>query len=626
MTDLLSQILNGLAIGNVYAMLAIGFVLVFGVANLINFAQGSLFVVGGYLTYTFAVMVGLPLPLAATIAIALTALLGLFIDRAFLRPLEKGPRIAPLLATLAIAVILDETIHLIWSPDTKPFPSPLARTTWQIGNAYISAVDVLILVVGVSTIVALTFFLNRTWIGRAMRATAMDPEAAQQMGVDVAAMRSLTFAIAGLVGGVGGVLVGFYYQSIWPTMGIPLGIKGFTAALLGGISSIPGAIVGGLLLGVFEALASGYLGSIYRNLIAYTLLLLVLFFRPQGLFGSRGLEALGGAQAAGGAVPSTSLMSSPFQTSEPRAFTMPLWAGAVLVLVAATFPFWAPDTTWVHILGLAFIYAILAVSLTLVSGTAGQISVGHAGIWGVGAYVAAIVTTRYLPGLPIELTLIAAGVAGALAGVISGFFAARLSGHVIVMATLASGLIFYSVFLVWMPVTRGPMGIFAIPPPALGILGGIELWQTRQQYWLALAVLAVTLFLVGRLLDSDVGRLWRAVREDRLAAVASGVPAVRYLLMAFGVSGFVAGMSGALYAHYVTAISPNSFLILVSFQLLAIVVLGGLGNLTGAVFGAVVLIGVTEALRGFGDYRMVTYGVILLTVILFRPRGLFGSR
>ncbi len=626
MTELLSQILNGLAIGNVYAMLAIGFVLVFGVANLINFAQGSLFVVGGYLTYTFAVLLGLPLALAATIAVALTALLGLVIDRAFLRPLEKGPRIAPLLATLAIAVILDETIHLIWSPDTKPFPSPLARTTWQLGNAYISAVDVLILVVGVGTIVALTLFLNRTWIGRAMRATAMDPEAAQQMGVDVSAMRSLTFAIAGLVGGVGGVLVGFYYQSIWPTMGIPLGIKGFTAALLGGISSIPGAIVGGLLLGVFESLASGYLGSIYRNLIAYTLLLLVLFFRPQGLFGSRGLEALGGAQAAGGAVPSTSLMSSPFQTSEPRAITTPLWLGALLVAAAASFPLWAPDTTWVHILGLAFVYAILAVSLTIVSGTAGQISVGHAGIWGVGAYVAAIVTTRWAPGLPIELVLLAAGIAGAVAGVLSGFFAARLSGHVIVMATLASGLIFYSVFLVWMPMTRGPMGIFGIPPPVLGIMGGMELWQTQQQYWLALAVLAIVLFLASRLLSSDVGRLWRAVREDRLAAVASGVPAVRYLLMAFGVSGFIAGVSGALYAHYVTAISPNSFLILISFQVLAIVVLGGLGNLTGAVFGAVVLIGVTEALRGFGDYRMVTYGVILLAVILFRPRGLFGSR
>jgi branched-chain amino acid transport system permease protein len=553
-------------------------------------------------------------------------MLGLVIDRAFLRPLERGPRIAPLLATLAIAVILDETVHLIWSPDTKPFPSPLASTTWQVGNAYISAVDVLILAVGIGTIVALTLFLNRTWIGRAMRATAMDPEAAQQMGVDVSLMRSLTFGIAGLVGGVGGVLVGFYYQAIWPTMGIPLGIKGFTAALLGGISSIPGAIVGGLLLGVFESLTSGYLGSIYRNLIAYTLLLLVLFFRPQGLFGSRGLEALGGAQAAGGAVPSTSLMSSPFQTAESRPLTTPAWLAALLVLAAASFPFWAPDTTWVHILGLAFIYAILAVSLTIVSGTAGQISVGHAGIWGVGAYVAAIVTTRYLPGLPIELTLIAAGLAGMVAGVLSGFFAARLSGHVIVMATLASGLIFYSIMLVWIPVTRGPMGVFAIPPPVLGLLGGLELWRTEQQYWLALAVLAVVLLLADRLLGSDVGRLWRAVREDRLAAVASGVPAVRYLLMAFGVSGFLAGVSGALYAHYVTAISPNSFLILVSFQILAIVVLGGLGNLSGAVFGAIVLIGATEALRGFGDYRMVTYGVILLAVILFRPRGLFGSR
>ena len=626
MTELLSQILNGLAIGNVYAMLAIGFVLVFGVANLINFAQGSLFVVGGYLAYSFAVLWGLPMILAAAFAVALTALLGLGLDWAFLRPLERGPRIAPLLATLAIAVILDETVQLVWSPDTKPFPSPLAATTWQLGTAYISAVDLLILGTGLGTIVALTLFLNRSWTGRAVRATAMDPEAAQQMGVNVAAMRSLTFGIAGLVGGVGGVLVGFYYQSIWPTMGLPLGIKGFTAALLGGISSIPGAIVGGLLLGVFESLTSGYLGSIYRNLIAYTLLLLVLFLRPQGLFGKGGLDALGGAQAAGGAVPSTSLMASPFQGAEPPAIATPYWLAVLLLALAATFPFWAPDTTWVHILGLAFVYAILAVSLTVVAGTAGQVSVGHAGIWGVGAYVAAILTTRFWPGIPLELTLLLAGGAGAVAGVLSGFFAARLSGHVIVMATLAAGLILYSVMLVWIPVTRGPMGVFAIPPPVLGLLGGLELWQTQELYWLALAVLALALLVASRVLGSDVGRLWRAVREDRLAAVASGVPAIRYILVAFAFSGFLAGVSGALYAHFVTAISPSSFLVLVSFQILAIVVLGGLGNLSGAVLGAVVLIAVTEALRGFGDYRMVTYGVILLAVIMFRPRGLLGSR
>ncbi|MEZ5866849.1 MAG: branched-chain amino acid ABC transporter permease [Geminicoccaceae bacterium] len=209
---------------------------------------------------------------------------------------------------------------------------------------------------------------------------------------------------------------------------------------------------------------------------------------------------------------------------------------------------------------------------------------------------------------------------------LAGFFSPGSPGHVIVMATLAAGLILYSVMLVWIPVTRGPMGVFAIPPPVLGILGGVELWRTEQLYWLALAVLALVLLVASRVIGSDVGRLWRAVREDRLAAVASGVPAIRYVLMAFAFSGFLAGVSGALYAHFVTAISPGSFLVLVSFQILAIVVLGGLGNLTGAVLGAIVLIAVTEVLRGFGDYRMVTYGVILLAVIMFRPRGLLGSR
>lgn len=649
LVDLLSHIVNGLAIGNVYALLAIGFALVFGVANLINFAQGSLFLVGAYLTYTFGVGGGLPLPVAAVLAVALTTALGVALDRFFLRPLEKGPRIAPLLATLALAVIIDESVHLIWSPDTRPFPSPLADVSWQVGNAFISLVDLLILAVGVSCMVLLTLFLNHTWTGRAVRATAMDPEAALQMGVNVAAMRSLTFGLAGLVGGIGGVLIGLYYQAIWPTLGIPFGIKGFTAALLGGISSIPGAIVGGLLLGVFESLASAYWGSLYRNLIAFVLLLLVLYFRPQGLFGSRGLEALGGGQAAAGVIPSTSLMASAF--AEVKTHVLDLRGRrAVLVLAAAALlplgQVFGLGTEWVHIGTLALIFALLAVSLTLVAGTAGQISVGHVALWGVGAYTAALLSLNvssiqlpFIDGsipLPTEVTFLLAGLAGAFAGVLSGFFAARLSGHVIVMATLAAGLIFHSLFIVAEPVTRGSMGLFGIPPPDFLVIRLVALFdediqrtaftETAHYYWLALVVLAFGLWLAGTLMDSSVGRAWRAVREDRLAAVVSGVPAVRYVLMAFAVSGFLAGLSGAVYAHLVTAIGPSTFYILYSFQILAIVVLGGLGNLTGATVSAVLLIVLTEELRDFGDFRMVTYGVILLAAIMFRPRGLFGSR
>ncbi len=623
MVDFFSQIINGLAIGNVYALLAIGFALVFGVANLINFAQGSLFMLGGYLTFTGVSYLGLPLLPAALLGILLTTGIGVALDWACLRPIQRGPRIAPLLATLALAVIIDSTAELVWSPNTQGFPNPMADQAWTVGNAFISAVDLLILATGIVCIVSLTLFLKYTWTGRALRATAMDPEAAQQMGVNVAAMRTLTFGLAGLLGGIGGVLIGLYYQSIWPTMGIPFGLKGFTAALLGGISSIPGAIAGGLLLGIFESLTSGYLGSLYRNMVAYSLLLLVLFFRPQGLFGARGLDALGGAQAAAGMVPSTSLMASAFSPVTSRIYTLAGWPALAVLVLAVLYPFVA-DRTWEHIGTLAAIFSLLAVSLTVVAGSAGQISVGHAALFGVGAYTAALLGVAC--DLPIELLLVAAGTMGAIAAIACGVVAVRLSGHVIVMATLASGLILHSVFLSWIDVTRGPMGVRGIPPPSVGLLGGFSITDNAGHYWLSLAVLALALFLTGRLLQSNVGRTWRAIREDRLAAVAAGVPAVRYLLMAFAVSGFLAGAAGALYAHLLAFIAPGDFFILASFIVLTMVVLGGLGNLTGAVFGAVLLIVLTEVLREFGEFRMVAYGLVLLLAIMFRPNGLLGSK
>lgn len=623
MVDFFSQVINGLAIGNVYALLAIGFALVFGVANLINFAQGSLFMLGGYLTFTGTSYLGLPLLPAAVLGVALTTVVGVLLDVACLRPIQRGPRIAPLLATLAIAVIIDSAAELIWSPNTQGFPNPLADQSWTIGNAYISLVDLLILGTGITCIAGLTVFLRYTWTGRAIRATAMDPEAAQQMGVNVATMRTITFGLAGLVGGVGGVLIGLYYMSIWPTMGIPFGLKGFTAALLGGISSIPGAIAGGLLLGIFESLTSGYLGSLYRNMVAFSLLLAILYFRPQGLFGARGLDALGGAQAAAGMVPSTSLMASAFSPITSRVYRLSGWPALAVLAVAALYPLVA-DRTWEHIGTLAAIFSLLAVSLTVVAGTAGQISVGHAALFGVGAYTAALLGVAYH--LPIELLLIAGGLTGAMAGIATGFFSVRLSGHVIVMATLACGLILHSVFLTWIDVTRGPMGVRAIPPPSIGLLGGLEVTQNAGYYWLSLAALACGLLLAGRLLQSNVGRAWRAVREDRLAAVAAGVPAVRYLLMAFAVSGFLAGVAGGLYAHLLAFIAPGDFYILASFIVLTMVVLGGLGNLTGAVLGATLLIVLTELLREFGEFRMVAYGLVLLLAIMFRPAGLLGSR
>lgn len=626
MLELASQLINGLAIGNAYALLALGFSLVFGVARLINFAQGSLFVVGAYLTWTGAVSLGVPLPAAAAVATLLTAALGLVIDWGALRPVQQGPLIAPLLTTLAISVVMDQVVELVWSPDTRAFPNPLGGYVWRVGGAYVSAVDVLNLAVGWTSMLALTLFVERTWTGRALQASAQDPEAAQQMGIDVDAMRRLTFGLAGALGGVAGVLVGMYYQNIFPTMGLQYGLKGFTAALLGGIASIPGAIAGGLVLGVLESLASAYVGTAYRNLVAYTLLLLVLFFRPQGLLGQRHLEGLGGAQAAAGEVPSTSPLA--FNSRTAATLAPPVrrvrggWAAGALA-VAALLPAVVSSPYWMQVAASAVVLVLLTASLTVPSGTAGQISIGHAAFFGVGAYTTALLARAYDP--PAELVLPAAGLVGAAAGVAGALPAIRLSGHAVALATLAVGQIFYLIFLTWLPVTRGPMGIPGIPFPRMALAGGLQLADLRHQYWLGLAVLAISLAVLGRLLRSPVGRAWRAIREDRVAATAAGVPVGRYLAMAFGVGGFFAGVAGGLYAYVMSFVSPDSFDLRTSFLVLTMAVLGGLGNLTGAVVGGGALAVALELLRDLADYRMVGYGLLLLLLVRFRPHGLMGS-
>lgn len=624
MVEFLSQILNGLTIGNVYALIGLGFTLIFGVARLINFAQGSLFMIGAYLAYSGIAIFGLPILGAFAIAILLTTGLGLVVERVGVRPLESGPVIAPFLSTLVIAIILDELARVLWGYNPRPFPDPFSGTVWYVGDAFITGVDVAIFVVAGLSMVGLVLFLAKTWNGRAMRAAAQDPDAALQMGIEVRSMRTMAFAIASALGALAGVLVGMYYTSIFPTMGLPYAIKGFAAALVGGFTSIPGAILGGYLLGVFESLASGYVGQGLRDVIAYGLLLLVLLVRPQGILGSQRLDALGGVGGTAGAVPGTSPLATLAGTSVPTARRLPFrpWMVLVLVIVVALLPRLLPNPYLLQVVTLIFVYAILAIGLTIVSGTAGQISIAQGALFGVGAYAAAGLAKTY--GLPAEIVLPGAGVAAAVFAVVAALPALKLAGHAVALASLAVGIMTYLVILNWIEVTRGPFGIPGIPAPRFALTGDTVLFALEQKYWLALTLLVLSFLASRRLLASPIGRAWRAIREDRPAAHAAGIPVGRYLAMAHGSAGFFAGVAGAMFAYLSSFVSPESFSLNTSILVLTMVILGGMGNLGGAVLGAGVMIGLAEVLRFSIDYRIVMLSLILLIVLRFRPQGILG--
>jgi len=301
---LLQQIINGLVLGSVYALVALGYTMVYGIMELINFAHGEITMMGAMIC--LAVMgallaAGVPLPglmivlIGLLAAIVICALLGFVIERIAYRPLRHAPRLAPLITAIGMSIVLQNTAMLIWGKQYITFPPLLEITRYDLGGATITNLQIVILLMSFLLMLGLMLLINKTRLGRAMRATAQAPAIAGLMGVDVNSIISITFVLGSMLAAVAGVMVSAYYGLAHYYMGFLLGLKAFTAAVLGGIGNIPGAMLGGLLLGVIESLGAGYigdltggvLGSHYQDVFAFFVLILVLTLRPSGLLGER---------------------------------------------------------------------------------------------------------------------------------------------------------------------------------------------------------------------------------------------------------------------------------------------------------------------------------------------------
>jgi len=604
---MLDALVAGLITGNTYALIALGLSLIFGVADLINFAHGSVFAVGAMVGWWLVAEQGWPLPAALAGVVVVAAGLGVAIERVALRPLVGAPPIAPLLSTVAIGLILDRASELIFSPETRRFPSQLPTANLSAGGVRFGTLDLTILAVSLASMAALWLFLRRARLGRAVRATAQDRDAARQMGVNVDGIQGLVFAVASALAGIGGILVGMYYGNIDPTIGADLGLAGFTAAVLGGLGSLPGAVVGGLLLGVAESFGVTWFGGSARQLVSFAVLIGVLWLRPNGLFGASGTmlrEPLTGTFFGGGG-----------------GFKLQPWHFALLLLLGGVVVPLAGSDYLLQVGAIVAIFAALALSLTLVAGTAGQVSLGQAGVFAIGAYTSALLTTER--GWGFWPALLAAGLVAAVLGAVTVAPALRLRGHYVAIATLGIGSMVVAVILNWEDLTKGPLGIFAIPAPELF---GRPLFSARAAYGLAAAVLALCALLVWRLQGSHLGLAWRGIRDDEVAARSVGVEPSGTKALAFAVGGFVAGLAGGLLAHQYTFIAPDVFTFQVSLLAVTIVVLGGMSSIVGAVLAAILLVGLPEFFRPLQEVRILAYGVVLLLLVRFRPRGLMGFR
>jgi branched-chain amino acid transport system permease protein len=316
----LQQVINGLTAGSVYAVVALGYTMVYGIIQLINFAHGEVVMIGAMVAFTVINALapsGLP-PIAVVLigtgcAVPVCMLVGYSMERLAYRPLRGAPRLAPLITAIGVSIILQHLALMIWSRNVLAFPQIIQSRTYFVGGAAITSVQIAILAICVALMSGLALLVYRTPLGTAMRATAQNPQVAGLMGIDVNRVIAVTFVIGAALGAVAGVLFGTYYGLAQYTMGSILGLKAFSAAVLGGIGNIPGAMLGGVLLGLVEALGAGYIGDLtdlcqygfigraisacegggnfilfgsnYQDVFAFMVLILVLVFRPQGLLG-----------------------------------------------------------------------------------------------------------------------------------------------------------------------------------------------------------------------------------------------------------------------------------------------------------------------------------------------------
>lgn len=286
MLELFAQLLvTGIVAGGTYALLAVGYTLVYGVLGFINFAHGDVAMIGAYVTLLLATGAGLPLPAAVLGAMAVAALLGVGIERVAYRPLRRAHRLAPLISAIAVSLALESAALLLWGADIRTFRLPVTAG-WQLGPFFVTRVQLVILATALAAMVGLQLLLTRTALGKAIRATADNLPVAAVVGIDVNRVIAAVFALGSALAALAATLLALE-ANLHPTVGILMGLKAFAAVVLGGIGSVPGALVGGFAIGIAENLGVWYLPTVWKDAIAYAILVVVLLLRPHGLFGTR---------------------------------------------------------------------------------------------------------------------------------------------------------------------------------------------------------------------------------------------------------------------------------------------------------------------------------------------------
>jgi len=594
---ILLQFLNGLATASSLFLLAAGLSLIFGVSRIVNFAHGSLYMLGMYLAVWFSPQAGYwPSVALAALAVAGAAAL---VETLVLRRLYKAPELLQLLATFALVLLIRDFALWAWGPEDMLGPrAPGFRGAVEIAGSRFPTYELLLIGLGPLVFALLHLLLTRTRWGTLVRAATQDREMASALGVNQRWLFTGVFALGGLLAGLGGALA---IPRDPANLEVDLAVisDAFVVVVVGGLGSIPGAFLAALLIGEVKAFCIGLGYSKITLAVEFIVMAIVLVVRPWGLLG-KPLAVARGAAA----------LEPPLARLDAKTALAALPILVVLLLV----PLLGGRYT-VVLLTDVLVFALFAASLHFMMGPGGLVSFGHAAYFGLGAYGAALLLLRAQ--LPMEAALLMAPFFAFAGAVVFGWFSVRLSGVYLAMLTLAFAQIAWSVAFQWDAVTGGSNGLIGVWPAAW-------LASKTTYYYLALAICGMAVAALWKVLDAPFGYSLRAGRDSPLRADAIGVDVRRTQWIAFIIAGTFAGIAGALYAFSKGSISPETLSVERSVDALVMVLLGGVQTLTGPAWGAALFTWLEDSLaREFAYWRAAIGAVILILVLAF-PRGVAG--
>ena len=615
LNSLLVQLLNGLASASSLFLVAVGLSLIFGVSRIVNFAHGSLYMLGIYFAYSLIEHFGPGSALGfwgGVVAAALiTAVAGALIEICVLRRIYAAPELFQLLGTFAVALIVRDAVLWWWGPEDLLGPrAPGLKHAVQILGAPLPAYDLLLVVIGPLVLLALWLLMRYSRFGVLIRAATQDREMVSALGVNQAWLFTAVFALGSLLAGLGGALQ-IPREPAHLALDLTVIGEAFVVVVVGGMGSLPGAYLAALLIAQIKAVCYA-LGTIdiagvsfpmskLTLVVEFIVMAVVLVLRPWGLLGR---------PSAAVRVPADQVW--PLRVSSPAMRR----AALALLAVLAALPLAADAYPYLPVLGIDILIAVLfAASLHLIMGPGGMHSFGHAAYFGLGAYGAALALKAL--GLPMLLALVAGPLLALAGALLFGAFAVRLSGVYLAMLTLAFAQIIWAGVFQWDGLTGGSNGLVGVWPP--------DWLASRSAYYLfTLGLVAASVVTLRVLLFSPFGYALRAGRDSPLRAEAVGLNVPRLQWAAFAVASTFAGLAGALFAFAKGTISPETVSVNRSIDGLVMVLLGGIQSLAGPLAGAAAYTWLQDTIIRSTDYWRAVLGMVILALVLAFPQGLAG--